>query len=220
MSTKPLKIISVTGAHSRVGKTTVCAILLKNLRGFGAIKFTKTYQKTEHRAQNTDAPDSPLFRKFGKGGFGSSPKTPNSSLIDDFNILNQKGKDTAIFLESGAEKVIWIRSPYHELENVLNTALSRMTGIEGVIIEGNSPVDFLNPHLIILIIDRDGAIKPSAINVCKKADIIIINSAKQTKNPPFLSTISRKGARVFWLDLLNRKGDIDEFLRFVKEETT
>jgi molybdopterin-guanine dinucleotide biosynthesis protein len=38
----PFKIISVTGAHSSVGKTTLCSILLNNLNGFGAIKFTKT----------------------------------------------------------------------------------------------------------------------------------------------------------------------------------
>jgi hypothetical protein len=36
------KIISVTGAHSSVGKTTLCSILLENLKGFGAVKFTKT----------------------------------------------------------------------------------------------------------------------------------------------------------------------------------
>ena len=37
-----LKIISVTGAHSGVGKTTLCSILFENLNGFGGIKFTKT----------------------------------------------------------------------------------------------------------------------------------------------------------------------------------
>lgn len=36
----PFKIISVTGAHSQVGKTTLCSILLENLEGFGAIKYT------------------------------------------------------------------------------------------------------------------------------------------------------------------------------------
>ena len=36
------RIISVTGAHSSAGKTTLCSILLKELEGFGAIKYTKT----------------------------------------------------------------------------------------------------------------------------------------------------------------------------------
>ena len=180
------KIISVTGAHSRVGKTTLCSILLNEFKGFGAIKFTKT----------------PLY----------------ASLTDDINILNQKGKDTAIFLESGAERVIWIQSPYYELENILKTALGRMADLEGVVIEGNSPVDFLNPHLIIFIIGVDGEIKPSALEVSKKADIIIINSEKHVKELSFLSTVGRKGAKVFYINLLNRKGELDKFLCFVKEK--
>ena len=180
------KIISVTGAHSRVGKTTLCSILLNEFKGFGAIKFTKT----------------PLY----------------ASLTDDINILNQKGKDTAIFLESGAERVIWIQSPYYELENILKTALGKMADLEGVVIEGNSPVDFLNPHLIIFIIGVDGEIKPSALEVSKKADIIIINSEKHVKELSFLSTVGRKGAKVFYINLLNRKGELDKFLCFVKEK--
>ena len=180
------KIISVTGAHSRVGKTTLCSILLNEFKGFGAIKFTKT----------------PLY----------------ASLTDDINILNQKGKDTAIFLESGAERVIWIQSPYYELENILKTALGRMADLKGVVIEGNSPVDFLNPHLIVFIIGVDGEIKPSALEVSKKADIIIINSEKHVKKLSFLSAVGRKGAKVFYINLLNRKGELDKFLCFVKEK--
>ncbi len=180
------KIISVTGAHSRVGKTTLCSILLNEFRGFGAIKFTKT----------------PLY----------------ASLTDDIKILNQKGKDTGIFLESGAERVIWIQSPYYELENILKTALGRMADLKGVVIEGNSPVDFLNPHLIVFIIGVDGEIKPSALEVSKKADIIIINSEKHVKKLSFLSAVGRKGAKVFYINLLNRKGELDKFLCFVKEK--
>ena len=180
------KIISVTGAHSMVGKTTLCSILLNEFRGFGAIKFTKT----------------PLY----------------ASLTDDIKILNQKGKDTGIFLESGAERVIWIQSPYYELENILKTALGRMADLKGVVIEGNSPVDFLNPHLIVFIIGVDGEIKPSALEVSKKADIIIINSEKHVKKLSFLSAVGRKGAKVFYINLLNRKGELDKFLCFVKEK--
>ncbi len=208
------KIISVTGAHSGVGKTTLCSILLKNLKGFGAIKFTKT---SEHRKQRTEHPLPYPPPSRGRAWVGG---TPNSLLIDNVTILNEKGKDTAIFLESGAERVLWIQSPYHELENLLHSAMDRMADLKGIIIEGNSPVDFLNPHLIIFIIDIDGEIKPSAAKVSKKADIIIINSEKCTKDLPFLSTISRKGTKVFWIDLLNRKGELNEFLGFVKEKIT
>jgi molybdopterin-guanine dinucleotide biosynthesis protein len=178
-------IISVTGAHSGIGKTALCSILLRELKGFGAIKFTKTS----------------VF----------------ASIVDDEDVLNQKGKDTAMFLESGAQRVLWIQSPYHELKNLLNIALNKMIDLKGVVIEGNSPVDFLNPHLIIFVIELNGEIKPSAIKASKKADIIIINSEKRLRGHPFLSTIGQREMRVFWIDLLRRRGELDEFLCFVKE---
>jgi len=182
---EPLKIISVTGAHSKVGKTTLCSILLRELNGFGAIKFTKTSLYTV--------------------------------LIDDATILNQEGKDTALFLDSGAEKVVWVQSPYNELEGILEIAISRMSGLEGVVVEGNSPVDFLNPHLVIFITEPKGKLKPSAIKAGGKADIVIINSKKQAKETDFLTPIIRKNAEVFWIDLRERKGEIDRLLTFVKK---
>ena len=188
---RSFKIVSVTGAHSSVGKTTLCSLLLKNLKGFGAIKFTKTS----------------LY----------------ASIVDDINKLSEKGKDTALFIGSGAERVLWIKSPRHELKDLLSIAISRMADLKGVVIEGNSPVDFLNPHLIIFIVEPDGEIKPSAVEISKKSDIIVINSKKRvrneslTKKPSFISTIRHKGVRVFWIDLAGGKGGINEFVRYVKE---
>jgi len=222
MSTVKPFIISVTGAHSRVGKTTLCSILLKELKGFGAIKFTKRPQRTKH-----PLPNPPPSR--GRAGVGGG--TPNSLLIDDLNILNHKGKDTSLFLEAGARRVLWIQSPSRSaarqdngLEYLLKVAISRMRDLQGVIIEGNSPVDFITPSLIIFIIREKGEIKPSAIKISEKADIVIINSEKRIserirtkKKIPSLSVEGRKGKKVFWIDLIRKKGEIDEFLYFVKE---
>ncbi len=180
------RIISVTGAHSKVGKTTLCSILLKSLKGFGAVKFTK----------------SPVY----------------TSLTDDPSVIMQKNKDTAIMYESGAGRVVWIRSPGgRELQDALNIAISSMDGLTGVIVEGNSPVDFLNPHLLIFIIGEDGQIKPSALKLLEMADILIINSYKKLKNPPFSASLLKRYAKVFCMDLINKKGEIDKFLTHVKK---
>jgi molybdopterin-guanine dinucleotide biosynthesis protein len=180
-----LKIISITGAHSRVGKTTLCSLLLKELKGFGAIKFTKT--------------------------------TFYTSLVNDPEMLGQKGKDTAIMSESGAERVLWVLSPRQRLKEVLKIAMSKMSGLKGVIIEGNSPVDFLNPHLVIFIIGQEGYIKPSALKVSKRADILVINSKKRVKKLSLFTPILGDNTKVFWIDLIKKKGEINEFLSFVKE---
>lgn len=173
-------IISVTGAHSRVGKTTLCSILLRELKGFGAIKFTKTRLYT--------------------------------SIIDDPRILNEPGKDTAILLQSGAQIVLWVQSPPDALGDVLQIALSRTSHLEGIIVEGNSPVDFLNPHLVIFIVDASGEIKPSALMLSKRADIIVINSKEKVTLP-----LIREGAEIFWIDLWGRRGELSEFLSYVKK---
>ena len=186
MSTEDsFEIISVTGAHSEVGKTTLCSILLKNLKGFGAIKFTKSSVYT--------------------------------SITDDHVTIMQKDKDTAVMAESGAEKVVWIQSPVSGLEEALNIAMSRMDGLRGVVVEGNSPVDFLNPHLVIFVIGEDGQIKPSAVRVGGKADIIIVNSGKEIKNPRFSAPIIKKNTKIFCVDLINTKGEIDKFLSYTKK---
>lgn len=177
------RIISVTGAHSKVGKTTLCSILLKNLKGFGAIKFTKTS----------------LYEK----------------IVEDPEIITQKDTDTGIMSEAGAEKVVWIQSPSEKLEDPLNIALGKMTGLKGVIIEGNSPVDYMEPDLILFIIGDDGQIKPSAVELSKKADIIIISTPKDFENPPLPASVSNEKIEVFRIDLANKEGEIDKLIAHI-----
>ena len=179
------KVISVTGAHSKVGKTTLCSILLENLKGFGAIKFTKTSLYT--------------------------------SVIDDPDIIMQNDKDTAIMSRAGAEKVVWVKSSGSDLENDLRLAMNRMEGLKGVVVEGNSPAKYLNPDLIIFIIGVDGQIKPSAGEVSEKADIIVVNSLNMIKDLASIISLSQKNAFTFWIDLIEKQGEIDKFITYVKK---
>jgi molybdopterin-guanine dinucleotide biosynthesis protein len=184
-SDQHFKIISVTGAHSGVGKTSMCAILLNNIKGFGAIKFTK----------------SELY----------------ASVIDDPGIIAEKNKDTAVLSEAGAERVVWIKSPVSELENALDIALGKMTGLRGVIIEGNSPLGFLNPDLIIFVIGKDGEIKPSALEIGEKADIIVFNAGKDISCPPIVQNLLQNNANLFRMDMKEKTGEIDKCTSHVKK---
>ena len=177
------RIISVTGAHSKVGKTTLCSILLKNLKGFGAIKFTKTS----------------LYAK----------------IVDDPEIITQKDTDTGIMSEAGAERVVWIQSPSDKLEDPLNIALGKMADLKGVIVEGNSPTNYMDADLMVFIIGDDGQIKPSALELSKKADVIIMSTPKGAGNTPLPSSVPRENRPVFWIDLANKEGEIDKFIAHV-----
>ncbi|MBL7032333.1 MAG: hypothetical protein ISR97_04030 [Nitrospira sp.] len=177
------RIISVTGAHSKVGKTTLCSILLKHLKGFGAIKFTRTS----------------LYAR----------------IVEDPEIITQKNTDTGIMSEAGAEKVIWIQSPSEKLEDPLNIALGKMTGLKGVVVEGNSPVDYMEPDLILFIIGDDRHIKPTAIELSKKADIIIMSSPMDVEPPPLPAFVQLKQREVFRIDLVKKEGEIDKLVAHI-----
>lgn len=179
------KIISVTGAHSGVGKTSICSILLNNLKGFGAIKFTRTN----------------LY----------------SSVIDDPSILAEKNKDTAVLSESGAERVVWIKSPADALEHALDIAIGKMIGLRGVIVEGNSPLGFLDPDLIIFVIGSDGEIKPSALKVSENADTIVFNAGNSISYPPSVLNLLQNNVNLFRMNVKEKTGEIDKFIAHIKK---
>jgi hypothetical protein len=100
-------------------------------------------------------------------------------------------------------------------------ATLKMAGLNGMIVEGNSPVDFINPHLIVFIMGPDGQMKESAKKVSKRADIIVINSVTEPDDPEsIVSSIQSDNEvkkEIFWIDLLNHKGKIDKFRSCVEK---
>lgn len=138
---KPL-IVGIGGAHSGAGKTTYAALLIKKLKGWGAVKYTKTA----------------LY----------------SSIIDDVEILAKEDKDTGIFLSSGAERVLWVQAPASELGDILPQAIERLSDLKGIIVEGNSAIEFLKPDVIIFIWGNDpNRIKESARRMLNTADVLV-----------------------------------------------
>ncbi len=141
-------IIGIGGAYSGAGKTSYASLLLKRLKGWGAIKYTKTS----------------LY----------------CSIIDDLEVLSEKGKDTKRLLDSGAEKVLWVRSPYDGLTEILQIAVESLSYLKGIILEGNSAIEVLNPDIVIFISGVDGErFKKGAEKILRIADVVIFE-----KEPP------------------------------------
>jgi len=135
-------IIGIGGAHSGAGKTTYASLLLQHLRGWGAIKYTKTG----------------LY----------------ASIVDDLETLSEDDKDTKRFLDSGAERVLWVQSPPSELGEVLPMAVERLSDLKGIIVEGNSAVEFLRPDIIVFIFGSESTeIKEGARGLLRKADVVV-----------------------------------------------
>ncbi|HTR45246.1 MAG TPA: hypothetical protein VMH06_06005 [Thermodesulfovibrionales bacterium] len=135
-------IIGVGGAHSGSGKTTYACLLLRKLKGWGAIKYTRTE----------------LY----------------SSLVDDRETLSTEDKDTRRMLDAGAARVLWVKAPPGGLEEMLPEAVARLSDLRGVVVEGNSAIEFLKPDIIIFVFGSEAEeIKESAKGVLLNADVVV-----------------------------------------------
>lgn len=166
-------IIGVGGAHSGAGKTTYAALLLKRLKGWGAIKYTKTG----------------LY----------------CSLVDDRETLLTEDKDTRRFLDSGAERVLWVQSPPSDLREVLPVAVERLSDLGGIVVEGNSAIEFLVPDIIIFIFGKDRqSMKESAREILGGANVVISDE---------VSPKASGGKRIFG----KTPDDVERSLAYVSE---
>ena len=156
---RPL-IIGIGGAHSGSGKTEVASLLLQHLRGWGAIKYTKTE----------------LY----------------CSIIDDPYILSMEGKDTRRLLDSGAARVLWLKSPPHDLSNVLQLSIDRLSDLKGIVVEGNSAIEFMKPDIIIFISGNNTErIKESAERILGMAHAVVIGERQSISLPEGVKRFDR-----------------------------
>ncbi len=96
-----------------------------------------------------------------------------TSVIEEMEVLLEEGKDTARLFRAGAEKVVWVQSPGGEdLEEALSLAVSKLATLRGILIEGNSAVEVLNPDIVIFI--GAGNIKDSARHAFEMARIVLV----------------------------------------------
>lgn len=116
-----------------------------------------------------------LFQRLkGWGGIKYTKTAIYSSLIDEREVLLTKGKDTRRMLDAGAERVLWIQSPPSELGELLPLALEKLSDLKGVIVEGNSAIEFLVPDIIIFLFGNNSEkIKESAKRILGKADVVL-----------------------------------------------
>lgn len=145
-------------------------------------------------------------------GWGAIKYTPSDlycSILDDREILRQEGKDTAILLSSGAEEVLWVQSPPLELKEVISMAIDRLSHLRGIIVEGNSAIEFLKPDIVIFISGRDTeTLKESAINILNMADIILFQHEPSIKLPE-----RAKKIKVAYLSI----SELDECINYIYE---
>lgn len=162
MRAKQPKIVAVSGFSSNVGKTTLVCELLRQLPGWEAIKLTRGH-----------------YRSCGRDPAGCCV----SDLLRDEPVVRsgretnyEKGKDTGHFWDAGASNVHWVIVKDDQVKRGIDEALARVEA-DGVIVEGNSFLEYIRADLMIMCARSDGGkIKPSARRVAASSDFLYLST--------------------------------------------
>lgn len=135
-----MKVIVISGERSGVGKTYMAEQLLKGLKGWSALKVT------------VDKGGGCPHRNRSCGVCGEIEG--EFQILKDEKTINTPGKDTARLKQSGAKEVIWLRAKPEGLNEGLHRALFELSDCRGVIIEGNSALQYIRPDLNVHVHER------------------------------------------------------------------
>ena len=162
MNVKRPIIVAVSGFSSNVGKTTLVCELLQRLPGWEAIKLTRGH-----------------YRSCGRDPAGCcvSDLLREQPVIRSGREANYEvGKDTGRFWDAGAANVHWVIVKDDQVESGINQALACVQS-DGVIVEGNSLLDYVTPDLAIMCARSDGGkVKASARRALKRSDLVYLSS--------------------------------------------
>jgi molybdopterin-guanine dinucleotide biosynthesis protein len=154
-------VIGIGGYSSNVGKTTLMCELLRVFPGWEAIKTTRGH-----------------YRSCGK-----DPKACCVSHLLAAEPLVRSGrqetyafgKDTGRYWDAGAANVHWLIATDDQIESGVREALSRVQA-EGVFVEGNSFVQFVDVDFFVMVRRADEAkIKKTAKQVMDRADAVYVS---------------------------------------------
>jgi len=155
-------IVAVSGLSSNTGKTTLVCELIKQLPGWEAIKLTRGH-----------------YRSCGKDPSGCcvSDLLSDEPLIRSGRAANyEAGKDTGMFWDAGAVNVHWVIVGEDQVEAGIEGALARVQS-EGVIVEGNSFLHYIDPDFAIMCARAgENKMKSSARPTLARADALYLST--------------------------------------------
>lgn len=126
-------ILSVIGPHSGCGKTSFVTHLLRSISGLGCLKISP-------------AADWPEMSPDGENAIGGD------FFLEEPARLNRPGKDTAVYLASGAAQVERLRHWRNGLRPGLAAAWQRFPAAMPVVVESSSAVKLLSPVAVVLVV--------------------------------------------------------------------
>ena len=158
--------VAVGGFTSNSGKTGLVCELLRAFPGWEAIKVSRGHRRSCGKDPQACCV-SPLL--------GAEPVV-RSGRAETY----APGKDTGRYWDAGASNVHWLIATDAQVERGIEIALSRVRA-PGVVIEGNSHLQFVEVDFALMAARSDVKIKPTARRALGKADAVFLSGADQVR---------------------------------------
>lgn len=168
-----MALVSISGAASRAGKTSLAVGLLRSLpvSSAVAVKFTTTEDVFERCPRGTPCVVCDIDVPF--------------RIVEDARVLDEPGTDTARLRAAGARRVIWAISR----ASAVRAAWSRVAAMaEGlVVMEGSTIVDVASPDLLLFVAHpflQPARWKATSDALIARADAVVVNrTAGEARDP-------------------------------------
>jgi hypothetical protein len=161
-----MRIVSVSGACSRAGKTAVAESLLRALPAgsAAAVKFTTTEDIFERCPRGSVCVVCDIDVPF--------------RIVEDPKVLTESGTDTQRLGEGGAARVVWAIARASHVEAAWAAVRVRIRGASHVVMEGSTIVDTARPDLLLFVVHpflSPERWKPTSPALLARADAVIVN---------------------------------------------
>lgn len=200
MNTARPIIVAVSGLSSNTGKTTLACELIRRLPGWEAIKLTRGH-----------------YRSCGKDPSGCcvSDLLREEPLIRSGREANYEfGKDTGRFWDAGAADVHWVIVNEDQVQAGITQALSRVKSA-GVIVEGNSFLEYVEPDFAIMCARAgENKLKSSARRNLGKADALYLSTVDETNRETAVDEFEK------WRKSLPREIATDGMPLYTRQDVT
>jgi len=165
-----MRIATISGTCSEVGKTTLVCELLERLPGWAAVKVTRGHMRSCGRDPETCCVSHLL---------GEEPR-----VFSDRAITDVPGKDTARYWEAGASAVRWVVAASGQELDGLRRALDELDGAPGVLVEGNRIVRGCRPALALMVARPDQReVKATARRILDHVDALYVPDPSAVRDP-------------------------------------
>lgn len=153
----------VVGGHTRnIGKTQ---LVVEIVRAFPEARWTAV-----------------KITQFGHGVCSVNGESCHCAVDEHRFALTEErdaaGRgDTSRFLAAGAEHSLWLRTKQGRLAEAMPLLEERLAGVENVVIESNTVLEFLRPDLYLPVLDFSREdFKDSARTMLERADAFVLRA--------------------------------------------